>query len=142
MLSGSKHVLPASLIGAARLRLQGGAMDFDGKVVIVTGATGFLGSEVSKSFVEAAATVVGVYLLDKELPFFQRVLGPDAKRVILERADAGKEGEMEGVASKLALKFLRIDVLVNTVGGYMSGTVEGSTAADFDRAIALNLRSA
>jgi len=142
MLSGSKHVLPASLIDAARLRLRGGAMDFDGKVVIVTGATGFLGSEVSKSFVEAAATVVGVYLLDKELPFFQRVLGPDAKRVILERADAGKEGEMEGVASKLALKFRRIDVLVNTVGGYMSGTVEGSTVADFDRAIALNLRSA
>ena len=109
--------------------------------VAVTGATGFLGSEVCRAFLEAGATVVGVYVLDKELPFFEKTLGADAKRVVLEKADVTKEGEMERVAAKVARQFRRIDVLVNTVGGYMSGTVEDSTSADFDRAMALNLRS-
>ena len=116
-------------------------MEFDGKIVIVTGATGFLGSEVCRAFLETGATVVGVYVIDKKLPFFEKVLGAGAKRVVLEKADVTKDGEMERVAAKLARQFRRIDVLVNTVGGYMSGTVEDSTSADFDRAMALNLRS-
>ena len=111
------------------------------RVAIITGATGFLGSEVCRAFLEAGTTVVGVYVLDKELPFFEKTLGGDAKRVVLEKADVTKEGEMERVAAKVARQFRRIDVLVNTVGGYMSGTVEDSTSADFDRAIALNLKS-
>ena len=116
-------------------------MEFDGKIVIVTGATGFLGSEVCRAFLETGATVVGVYVIDKELPFFEKTLGADAKRVVLEKADVTKDGEMERVAAKVARQFRRIDVLVNTVGGFMSGTVEDSTSADFDRAMALNLRS-
>jgi len=111
------------------------------RVTIITGATGFLGSEVCRAFLGAGATVVGVYVLDKELPFFEKTLGADAKRVVLEKADVTREGEMERVAAKVARQFRRIDVLVNTVGGYMPGTVEDSTAADFDRAIALNLKS-
>ena len=117
-------------------------MDFDGKVVIVTGATGFLGASVCKTFVEAGATVVGVYLLDKELPHFQKILGSDAKRVVLEKADVTQEGEMKRVAAKVARQFRRIDALVNTVGGYMTGTVKDATPDDFDRAMALNLKSA
>lgn len=110
--------------------------------MIVTGATGFLGSAVCKAFAEAGATVIGVYLLHKELPFFEKALGADAKRVVLEKADITLDGEMDRVAAKIARQFRRIDVLVNTVGGYVAGTVEDSTAADFDRAIALNLKSA
>src|SRR5256712_733506 len=116
-------------------------MEFDGKVVIVTGATGFLGSEVCRAFLETGATVVGVYVIDKELPFFEKVLGAGAKQVVREKADVTNEGEMERVVAKVARQFRRIDVLVNTVGGFMSGTVEDSTSADFDRAMALNLRS-
>src|SRR5438445_1462150 len=116
-------------------------MAIESKIVIVTGATGFLGSEVCRAFLEAGATVVGVYVLDKELPFFERALGTGAKRVVLEKADVTKEGDMERVAAKVARQFRRIDVLVNTVGGYMSGTVDDSTPVDFDRAMALNLKS-
>ncbi|TLZ53863.1 MAG: SDR family oxidoreductase, partial [Methanobacteriota archaeon] len=68
-------------------------MEFDGKIVIVTGATGFLGSEVCRAFLETGATVVGVYVIDKKLPFFEKVLGAGAKRVVLEKADVTKDGE-------------------------------------------------
>jgi len=117
-------------------------MNIEDEVVVVTGATGFLGSAVSKAFVDAGATVVGVYVVDDELPFFRKTLSGDAKGVVLEKADVTKEGEMDRVASKVVRRFRRIDALVNTVGGYMAGTVEDTTAEAFDRAFTLNLRSA
>jgi len=117
-------------------------MNIEDEVVVVTGATGFLGSAVSKAFVDAGATVVGVYVVDDELPFFRKTLSGDAKGVVLEKADVTKEGEMDRVASKVVRRFRRIDALVNTVGGYMAGTVEDTTADAFDRAFTLNLRSA
>ena len=117
-------------------------MNIEDEVVVITGATGFLGSAVSKAFVDAGATVVGVYVVDEELPFFRETLSGDAKGVVLEKADVTKEGEMDRVASKVVRRFRRIDALVNTVGGYMAGTVEDTTADAFDRAFTLNLRSA
>ena len=117
-------------------------MNIEDEVVVITGATGFLGSAVSKAFVDAGATVVGVYVVDDELPFFRKTLSGDAKGVVLEKADVTKEGEMDRVASKVVRRFRRIDALVNTVGGYMAGTVEDTTADAFDRAFTLNLRSA
>ena len=81
---------PPRLIRASVLAARGDAVGFDGRVVIVTGATGFLGSAVCKAFVETDATVIGVYLLDKELPFFEKTVGADAKRVVLEKADVSR----------------------------------------------------
>lgn len=116
-------------------------MDFEGKVVIVTGGTGFLGSEVCRSFAEAGANVVAVYLFEKEFPFFRKTLGKIADRVVLEKADATVPGAMDRVAANVLRRFRRIDVLVNTVGGYMSGAVDKTSPRDFDAAVDLNLKS-
>ena len=114
----------------------------NGKVVVVTGGTGYLGSSVCKAFAEAGATVVAVYLLDREIPYFEKVLGALGKNVTLLKANVPEAGEMDRVAKEILTRLKRIDVLVNTVGGYMAGPVEETSSEDFDRAIALNLRSA
>src|SRR2546428_3375758 len=49
--------------------------------------------------------------------------------------------EMDRVTKEILPRLKRIDVLVNTVGGYMAGAVEETSAEDFDRAMALNLKS-
>jgi len=113
-----------------------------GQVVVVTGGTGYLGSSVGKAFAESGETVVGVYLLDREVPYFEKTLGDLVKSTTLVKADVTKQGEMNRVAQDVIGRFRRIDVLVNTVGGYMAGSVEETTEEDFDRAIALNLKSA
>ena len=114
----------------------------NGKVVVVTGGTGYLGSSVCKAFAEAGATVVAVYLLDREIPYFEKVLGTLGKNVTLLKANVPEAGEMDRVAKEILTRLKRIDVLVNTVGGYMAGPLEETSSEDFDRAIALNLKSA
>lgn len=114
----------------------------DRRVVLVTGGTGYLGTAVCRSFLETGSTVVSVYLFDKEVPHFEKTLGPLAKEAILHRADVSKPGEMERVAQDVLHRFKRIDVLVNTVGGYIAGSIEETSPEDFDRAVALNLRPA
>jgi NAD(P)-dependent dehydrogenase (short-subunit alcohol dehydrogenase family) len=60
----------------------------------------------------------------------------------LLKTDLTKAGEMDRVAKDVRRRFGRIDVLVNTVGGYMSGSVGEATDQDFSRAMDLNLKSA
>lgn len=112
------------------------------KVVVVTGGTGYLGSSVCRAFAEAGASVVAVYLLDREIPYFEKTLGPEVEKVTLIKADVTRAGEMDRVVKDVIARFKRIDVLVNTVGGYMAGSVDETTGEDFDRAMALNLKSA
>jgi NAD(P)-dependent dehydrogenase (short-subunit alcohol dehydrogenase family) len=112
------------------------------RVAIVTGGTGYLGSSVCKAFAETGARVVAVYVLDRELPYFRRTLGPLSRKVSLLKADVTKAGGMDRLARDVLRRFGRIDVLVNTVGGYMSGPVSDATEEDFNHAMDLNLKSA
>jgi len=111
------------------------------RVVVVTGGTGYLGSAICKAFVQAGAAVVAVYMLDREIPYFRRKLGGRAREVFLIKANVMGPGEMDRVARDVVRRSPRIDVLINTVGGYMSGPVEATTDEEFDRAMALNLKS-
>src|SRR2546422_1461483 len=113
----------------------------DGKVVVVTGGTGYLGSSVCKAFAETGATVVSVYLLDREIPYFEKVLGALGKNVTLLKADVMQPGEMDRVTKEILPRLKRIDVLVNTVGRYMAGGAEGTPAGAFAPAAAFNLKS-
>ena len=65
----------------------------DEKVVVVTGGTGYLGTSVCKAFAEAGAKIVVVYLLDREIPYFEKTLGPEVKRVTLIKADVTRAGK-------------------------------------------------
>src|SRR6266508_4099955 len=133
--SGTRHPLERDGVSGVGVALAS-------PVVVVTGGTGYLGSAVCKAFAEAGATVVAVFVLDREIPYFEKTLGALSKNVTLLKADVAKSGEMERVAKEVRARFRRIDVLVNTVGGYMAAPVEKTSAEDFDRAMALNLKSA
>src|SRR5207244_11926703 len=63
------------------------------------------------------------------------------REVPLRKAKVTGTEDMERVARDVVRPSRRIDVLVNTIGGYMSGSVEATTDEEFDRAIALNLKS-
>src|SRR3989441_10302188 len=113
----------------------------DGPVVVVRGGTGYVGSSVCKAYAETGATVVAVYLLEREIPYFEKTLGRLGKDVVLLKADVAQPGEMDRVVREMLHRHKRIDVLVNTVGGYMTSSVEETPAEQFDGAMSLNLKS-
>lgn len=94
---------------------------FKDKVVMITGASGNLGSAVTRAFAEAGAKLA---LIDRHLEqlrqdFPQLVQNPD--QFLVEDVDLTKQEAVTAVVEKIVSAFGRIDVLVHTVGGFFSG---------------------
>ena len=111
-------------------------MELHGKVVLITGAKGGLGTFVTNSFLDAGARVIGVSrsISDADFPRegFSAIpaeisSGDNARRII------------EAVIAKAG----RIDGLIHLMGGFTGGQpVADTDDATLDRMLDLNLRSA
>lgn len=116
-------------------------MDFTGKVVVVTGATGALGQAVTWAFLQAGARVAATYTREAEFNALkENVSGHEnlfgIKTNVLDEASVQAMIEQAGRLGSL-------DVLVNTVGGFLGGVpVAETTLEQFDKMFALNLKSA
>jgi len=113
-------------------------IDFTGKVALVAGGTGGLGRAVSLAFLDEGAKIVVPYHSEKEFDELKRSAAGRQAHLIGRAVDVLDEAAV----AKLVEEVGRIDVLVNTVGGYVGGVELWKLApADFDRMLNLNLRS-
>jgi len=116
--------------------------DFSERVVIVTGAAGNLGSAVARAFQAAGAKLVLVDRAADRLPrlFTDWVDSPNhflATSVDLTNADA-----VERMVDETVKRFGRVDVLVNTAGGFRAGTPVHETPFEtWDFMLNLNART-
>ncbi len=107
-----------------------------GKVVLVTGANGGLGSYVTQAMLDAGATVVGVSRKIQQSDFDSPAF------TALPAEISGAEGAKAAVNSLVA-QFGRLDVVVHTVGGFAGGqSVAETDDATFQHMFDLNLNSA
>lgn len=107
-----------------------------GRVVLITGAKGGLGTCVTESFLSAGARVVGssrsIAASDFAHPNFTAI-----------PAELGSDAAARALADGVAARFGRIDVLVHVVGGFAGGkTVADTDDAVLEQMLELNLRSA
>ena len=117
--------------------------DFSGKVVLITGATGALGRVVARQFYEAGATLSPTSTNEQKIHqlFADLALNPD--HLLLGGMDLSDPQQAEAVAQQTAQRFGRIDILVNTVGGYRGGTPVHRTSIEaWDSMLTLNARIA
>jgi NAD(P)-dependent dehydrogenase (short-subunit alcohol dehydrogenase family) len=118
-------------------------MNFHDKIVLVTGGTGGLGREVTMAFLEAGANVVVTYVVPDEFAAVesaaQRIGATPPAGVNVDVTDAQA---VETFIAEIVAKNGRLDILVNTVGGYAGGTnlweVDQHT---YDQMLQLNLQS-
>jgi gluconate 5-dehydrogenase len=106
--------------------------DLTGRVAIVTGAAGWLGSAMSRALAEAGATLVVTSREAKQAEAFAASL-PGAGHVGL----AFEQGETETIPAfvqSVEDRLGRIDVLVNNAYGATAPTIDSATAEDMDRA--------
>src|SRR5580700_2177629 len=96
-----------------------GIMNFHDKVVLVTGGTGGLGREVTIAFLEAGASVVVTYQVAEELAAVvsaaERIGATPPEGAAVDVTDTAA---VEKLLADIVAKRGRLDVLVNTVGGY------------------------
>jgi NAD(P)-dependent dehydrogenase (short-subunit alcohol dehydrogenase family) len=115
--------------------------DFSGKVVIVTGSSGNLGSAVARAFLTAGANLVLVDRAADRLRenFPEIAASPDH---LLAEADLINPAAVQNMVGAAVERFGRIDALANTVGGYRAGTPLHETPLDtLDFMLDLNART-
>jgi NAD(P)-dependent dehydrogenase (short-subunit alcohol dehydrogenase family) len=107
-----------------------------GKVVIVTGAKGGLGSFVTEAFLAAGAKVIGVSRSIHARDF----AGPE---FVAMPADLSDGEAAAGVAAAVIARFGRIDALVHVMGGFTGGSSVAETDdAAFENMLDVNYRAA
>ncbi|MDE1832551.1 MAG: SDR family oxidoreductase [Thaumarchaeota archaeon] len=116
--------------------------DFSGKVVLVTGSNGGLGTEVAHAFLKAGASVVLTYYSNDSLQSLQKIYGM-AKNTFLLRGDFTKEDDVKILVSEAVKRFGKIDVLANVIGGYTAGKpVTAIDEKEWDHMMDINLKTA
>jgi NAD(P)-dependent dehydrogenase (short-subunit alcohol dehydrogenase family) len=115
---------------------------FEGQVALVAGGTGGLGHAVSLAFLKESARVVVTSQRQEGLDTLKSAAGPDAAQLDGFLVDVTDEAAVRQLVEKILAQHGRLDILVNTVGGYAGGTKlwELETKV-FDQMLALNLRS-
>jgi len=91
--------------------------DFSDRTIIVTGASGGIGSATCRSLLDAGANVVLVDWSKDSLDAFTTELGADkADRILSLRMDVSSESDMTAMAEQTVERFGRIDGLVAAAG--------------------------
>jgi len=111
-----------------------------GKVAIVTGAARGLGKAIAD---ELAAEGVHVALIDLSWPDPVQTDGGagHAVKITRLRLDVSDEKAVQGAVARILREFGRIDILVNNAGIASFTKLPDITTTEWDRVLAVNLRS-
>jgi NAD(P)-dependent dehydrogenase (short-subunit alcohol dehydrogenase family) len=106
-----------------------------GKIALVTGANGGLGSHVTKALLDAGAVVVGVSRKIQPSEF-------DSASFIALPAEISTAAGAKSMVDSLVARLGRLDVVVHTVGGFAGGqSIAETDDATFQRMLDSNLNS-
>jgi meso-butanediol dehydrogenase / (S,S)-butanediol dehydrogenase / diacetyl reductase len=116
-------------------------MNFENKVVIVTGAAGGIGKEVVRKLANAQAKVVLVDLNEDAIKAVQADLGLTEDNSLAVKADVSNEESVKNYVDQTISKFGRIDGFVNNAG--VEGPakpLEEITEKEFDFVYGINVK--
>jgi len=113
--------------------------DFTGRVAVVTGSCGALGSAVVEEFIEAGASVAACDIVDIESE--DSLLEPQDKMRFYQ-ADFTDESAVESTIQQVVDDYGRIDFLLNIAGTWRGGDPLEDTDVDvFDMLFDVNLKT-
>lgn len=112
-------------------------MNFEDKVVIITGAAVGIGRETAIAFAEQDARVVIADIDVEKGKQTSSLIGGDAFFIEVNVADSES---VKNMVKEVTKRFGRIDILVNNAGIYYQGDVIETTEEEWDKVIAVNLK--
>jgi 3-oxoacyl-[acyl-carrier protein] reductase len=117
-------------------------MEFDGRIVIVTGGSKGIGRAISLAFCQRGAVVIANYSSDEAATEeLKRETESLAGRFIPCRGDVTEFQQVSGMMEQAANEHGRIDVLVNSVGMMRDNLLMLMSDEDWDRVLRTNLTS-
>ena len=106
-----------------------------GKIVLVTGANGGLGTHVTQAFLDAGATVIGSSRKIQPSEF----TSPNFTAL---PAEISTRQDAKELVDQVVARFGKLDVLAQTVGGFAGGqSIADTDDATFQRMLDMNLNS-
>jgi NAD(P)-dependent dehydrogenase (short-subunit alcohol dehydrogenase family) len=115
---------------------------FSDKSVLVAGGTGGLGHAVSLAFLEEGAKVAVTYREQKGFDVLKNAARANTSSLQGHKLDVTDEAAVKQLVERILTEQQRLDVVVNTVGGYVGGVKLWELEPKaFDQMLALNLRS-
>ncbi|MFC6904037.1 SDR family NAD(P)-dependent oxidoreductase [Halalkalicoccus tibetensis] len=115
------------------------SFDFDGRVVLVTGACGALGSAVCAAFERTGATVHATDVIDVE----DEGSLLDSESVAFHRGDFTDEDDVERVVGEVVNGEDRLDYLANVAGTWAGGQpIDETELSEFETVLDVNLKTA
>lgn len=115
-------------------------MNFNNKVVLITGASSGIGATTAKYLAKLGADLALTALPnDDNLQKVATECGPKVPFVI--SGDLTNENDTKNILESTIKHYGKLDVLINNAGVLESGTIENTTLKQFDRIMNVNVRS-
>lgn len=116
--------------------------EFNGRAVVVTGAAHGIGAVTARAFAAQKARVALIDIDDAGAKKIESEITAAGGTAITLRTDVTDEQSVAAALKGVASAFGGMDVLINSAGGYgRLATVEDISVDEWDRTVALNLRS-
>ena len=116
-------------------------MEFEGKVVAVTGAAGGIGQELCRHFAGEGAAIAALDW-SETLDDFAATLRADGARIESAFADVGDAAAVEQAFARLTMALGPVDILVNNAGVSHASTLDTTSPDAWRRDVSLNVDGA
>ena len=113
----------------------------NGRIVVVTGGAGGIGSKIVDRFLANGDTI---FAIDNRLDALKTLLGTRSAQdqLVAIGGDVSKEDDTRGFADTIRAKAGRVDILINCAGYYPIVPFEKMTFKEWQQIIAINLSGA
>lgn len=118
--------------------------DFQGRKAVISGATRGIGKAIARAFLEAGATVIGVYssnrkAADSFMQEWQESASFQENRLFLYQCDISDQASVLKLFDGIEQQFDTIDILVNNAGIRRDAVLAMMQSDDWHRVIDVNL---
>ncbi len=116
--------------------------DFEGKVVLVTGASSGIGREAARLFAARGALVYGVGLSESDLGETRDMIEQAGGKCVVSQVDVSQEDQVSSLIKRIETEAGRLDVAFNNAG--VTGGAhkfEDYPTSEYDKVISINLKS-